>query len=286
MTRRTRERTRVTILILLISAITWMMLLVNPGSIMAFTHQHDSVTDSATMTHAHHSVAGLGGAPVSFQTLLEMNPIPSLAAGWALMLVAMMSPTLIAPIHHIRERSFKRRRARSGTLFVVGYAAIWVAAGGVLIAVTLLLNLLAPQSYLPAVGVGMIALVWQCSPIKQRCLNRGHHHRELAAFGTAADLDALRFGMTHGVWCVGSCWALMLLPMVLLQGHVAAMAVVTFVVISERLEQPRPLCWRLRFPDKLLRIVVAQTRIRLQCLPSGVGSPSLLTLLAKSLRWK
>lgn len=216
------------------------------------------------MTLAHCPVTDSGASLVSFQMLLAMNPISSMMAGWALMLVAMMSPTLITPIRHILNRSFKRRRARSVTLFVVGYAAIWMAAVGVLIAVMLMLNLLAPQSYLPAVGVGIIAFVWQCSPIKQRCLNRGHNHSELAAFGIAADLDALRFGITHGVWCVGSCWVLMLLPMLLLQEHFAAMAVVTFVMISERLEQPRPLSWRLRFPGKLMRIVVAQTRIRLQ----------------------
>jgi predicted metal-binding membrane protein len=200
--------------------------------------------------------------------LLAMNPISSMMAGWALMLVAMMSPTLITPIRHVIERSFKRRRARSVTLFVVGYAAIWMAAGVVLLAAMLMLNVLVPQSYFPAVGVGIIALVWQCSPIKQRCLNRSHNHRELAAFGIAADLDALRFGVMHGVWCVGSCWALMLFPMLLSQGHFAAMAVVTVVMISERLEQPRPLSWRLRFPGKLMRILVAQSRIRLH----GSGS--------------
>lgn len=262
MTRRTRERARVTIPLLLISAITWMLLLVNPGS---------------SMTLAHHPGTHAGTALGSLQMLLEMNPISSLLGGWGLMLMAMMSPTLMTPIQHIRERSFKRRRARSVTLFVLGYAAIWMAAGGMLVAVMLILNLLAPHSYLPAVGVGMIAVVWQCSPIKQRCLNRAHNHGVLAAFGTAADLDALRFGMTHGIWCVGSCWALMLLPMLVLYGHVAVMAVVTFVIISERLEPPRRLRWHLHFPDKLIRIVVSQTRIRLQRVPPGMR-PSLAVL--------
>jgi predicted metal-binding membrane protein len=255
MTINTRERARVNIPVLLISAMAWMMLLVNPGGIM---------------TLAHCPVTDAGASLVSFQMLLEMNPISSLLAGWALMLVAMMSPTLITPISHVVKRSFKRRRARSVTLFVAGYSAIWMAAGGVLITVMLILNLLAPQSYLPAVVAGMIAFVWQCSPVKQRCLNRGHNHSELAAFGIAAELDALRFGITHGLWCVGSCWALMLLPMLLTHGHFAAMAVVAFVMISERLEQPKPLRWRLHFPAKLVRIAVAQTRIRLQSLPSAI----------------
>lgn len=252
-----RARARLNITILLISAIMWMMLLINPGSIM---------------TLAHCPVSDSGASLASFQMMLAMNPPSSMMAGWALMLVAMMSPTLIAPVRHVIERSFRRRRARSVAFFVVGYAAIWMAAGVVLLAAVLMLNLLVPQSYLPAVGVGIIALVWQCSPIKQRCLNRGHNHRELAAFGIAADLDALRFGVTHGVWCVVSCWALMLFPMLLAQGHFAAMALVTYLMTSERLEQPKPLSWRLRFPGKLMRIAVAQSRIRLQSLASGPGS--------------
>jgi predicted metal-binding membrane protein len=237
-----------------------MMLLVNPaGSIMSV---------------AHCPVMDSGASAVSFQMMLEMNPISSLMAGWALMLVAMMAPTLITPIHHVRERSFKRRRVRSVTLFLVGYAAIWMAAGAVLIAAMLMLNLLLPQSYLPAIAVGIIAFVWQCSPVKQRCLNRNHNHRELAAFGGAADADALRFGVAHGVWCVGSCWALMLFPMLLSQGHFAAMALVTYVMISERLEHSRPLTWRLRFPLKLMRIAIAQSRIRLQNLSPNSRPPS------------
>jgi len=243
-----RQRARISVPILVISAVTWMMLLVNPGSIMVFTHC--PVTDS-------------GASLVSFQMLLAMNPPSSITAGWALMLVAMMSATLIAPIGHIFERSFKRRRARSVILFVVGYAAIWMTAGSIFLAVKFALSLLAPQSYLPAAVAGLIAFIWQCSPIKQRCLNRGHNHSELAAFGIAADRDTLRFGTKHGLWCVGSCWALMLFPMLLSKGHFVAMAAVTFLMISERLEQPRPLSWRMRLRGKLMRIVVAQTRIRL-----------------------
>ena len=99
--------------------------------------------------------------------------------------------------------------------------------------------------------------------MKQRCLNRNHNHRELAAFGLAADVDVLRFGLTHGVWCVGSCWALMLFPMLLSEGHLAAMAVVTFLMISERLEQPQQLRWRVSLRGRLMRAVVGQARIRL-----------------------
>lgn len=247
-----RARARINIPILLVSAIAWMMLLINPGSLM---------------TLAHCPVTDAGASVASFRMLLAMNPPSSLMAGWALMLVAMMFPTLIAPIGHIVERSFKHRRAWSVALFTLGYAAIWMAAGGVLLSGRLALSLLVLRSLVPAVVVGLVAFVWQCSPIKQRCLNRNHNHRELAAFGFAADLDVLRFGVTHGLWCVGSCWALMLFPMLLPEGHLAAMAAVSLLMISERLEQPQRLSWRLTLRGKLMRILIAQARIRLPGLP-------------------
>lgn len=243
-----RERARINTPILLVSLLAWIMLVLNPGGIM--TLAHCPVTDS-------------GASPASLRMLLAMNPPASLTAGWALMLVAMMSPTLIAPIGHIVTRSFKHRRAWSIALFTLGYAPIWIAAGGVLLSVRLALSLLVPLSFVPAIVVGIVAFVWQCSPLKQRCLNRNHNHRELAAFGFVADLDMLRFGITHGLWCVGSCWAMMLFPMLLSQGHLVAMALVTFLMISERLEQPTRPSWRMSLRGKLMRIMVAQTRIRL-----------------------
>lgn len=201
---------------------------------------------------------------LSLQMLFAMNSPGALAAGWALMLVAMMSPLLIPPIWYIRIRSFTHRRARSVLLFVAGYGAVWMTVGAVLLMMALAINYFAPQSYLPAIGVALIALVWQFSPVKQRCLNRCHAHTALAAFGTAADVAALRFGTSHGIWCVGSCWALMLFPMLLPQGPLLAMAVVTVLIFSERLEQPRPPSWRFRGMGKAIRIMVAQAQIQLQ----------------------
>lgn len=191
--------------------------------------------------------------------LLEIDPRASMAIVWFLMLVAMMAPTLIMPLWYIRVRSFARRRLRSSALFVFGYAAVWMTLAATVLAATTSLKLLHAQSFWPAATLAMVALVWQTSPAKQRCLNRCHRHGSFAAFGASADVDALRFGISHGVWCVGSCWALMLFPMLLPWGHVAAMAAVSILVFSERLERPTPPGWRFRGLGKATRIVLAQT---------------------------
>ncbi len=186
------------------------------------------------------------GSAKSLQMLFALNPATSLARGWLLMLVAMMAPMLIPAIYHIWISSFAQRRARSIALFACGYGAIWMAAGGILFAVEFAAIWLAPQSYLPAAIAGLVALLWQASPIKQHCLNQCHDHRPLAVFGVAADWDALRMGLEHGVWCVGSCWAIMLFPMLLPQGHFIAMAMVSVLMFCERLDPPRKPSWHWR----------------------------------------
>jgi predicted metal-binding membrane protein len=241
MTLAARERRQVRTPMLFISAAAWILLVLEPGG-MAL--------------HAHHAA--------SLDMLLMHNPPASLALGWLLMLAAMMLPLLITPVRHVRDRSFTRRRARAIALLIAGYTAVWMVAGAVLIALALALRTVAADSRVAAITVALSALLWQFSPAKQRCLNRCHNHRELAAFGRSADFDALRFGLAHGLWCAGSCWALMLLPLLLSQGHVAAMAAVSVLIYAERLDRPMPPRWRLRGPGIAARLVLAQMRIRLQ----------------------
>jgi predicted metal-binding membrane protein len=180
------------------------------------------------------------------------------------MVAAMMLPLLSAPVRHVRARSFTQRRARAITLFITGYAMIWMAAGVILLALLVVIQLIPLESPLLVASVALIALIWQFSPLKQRCLNHGHAHPELAAFGAAGDTDALGFGFTHGTWCVGSYWALMLLPLLISHGHIVVMAAVALWLAAERLDKPLTPRWRWRGPGKAARIAIAQTRIRMQ----------------------
>jgi predicted metal-binding membrane protein len=199
----------------------------------------------------------------SFDPALAFNSPTKHTADWALMVAAMMSPLLLAPLRHVWERSFARRRARATLLFVAGYAAAWMMAGVVLQAIALAALWAMPA---PAIALGLAAAAaigWQVSPAKQWCLNRCHRRPRLAAFGAAADVDAATFGLNNGAACVGSCWTLMLLMLLMGSGHFAAMIAVTLFVLAERLENPAPLAWRLRGAGKALRIAAAQARMRL-----------------------
>lgn len=232
----------------LLSIVFWIILLFDPGNIMQIKHCHVSMS---------------GPSAASLSMLLAMNPFSDLMTGWVLMVFAMMLPKLITPIHFIYQRSLKRKRFFAAMLFVLGYGVIWTIAGILLNVVILACNLLMPQSYVPAVVVAIITIIWQFSPIKQRFLNRGHDHWSLAAFGWPAIKDAFMFGVMHGIWCVGSGWALMLLPMLLPQAHNITMLFVTFIMISEHMEHPRLPRWYFSFRLKLLRIMVTQTKLKL-----------------------
>lgn len=236
----TRELARVRNSMLVVSAVAWILLVIE-------THDMSMAASPAAAASA---------------AMPAMNSPAFLAVDWVLMLIAMMAPVLIQPVRHVRLRTFKHRRARSVGLFIAGYAALWVMLGGAPLAIERAVKLPAPPWYVTMGTVAAIALLWQFSPIKQRCLNRCHAHTELAAFGAAADFGALRFGMTHGAWCAGSCWALMLVPMVMLRGHIFAMAGAAVLIFSERLELPRPPSWRCRGFGKVLRILVAQSKLR------------------------
>jgi predicted metal-binding membrane protein len=245
-----QDLTRIRKPVLIITVLAWVLLVANSSA-------------ARTQPHCLVMASGTTSLQAFVHMLFTMNPPTTLAIDWFLMLVAMMAPVVIPPIRHIYRRTFANRRSRSILFFLAGYTAVWMASGILLVALELILRFSAPESYLPASAGLLIALIWQCSPFKQRCLNRCHNHRELAAFGSAADLDALRFGLAHGLWCAGSCWLWMLLPMLLPQAHLFAMFAVTLLIISERLEQPCPPRWRPRGLGRVIRMSVAQAGILL-----------------------
>jgi predicted metal-binding membrane protein len=181
----------------------------------------------------------------------EFTPdwIRSVGVDSTLMIVAMMAPMTLQPLCHIRISSFSDRHGRSVALFLVAYAAVWLAGCFALKALEVLMASVArgvADAYLLSGTAALAACVWQVSPFKQWCLNQCHDYPPLAAFGWQADLDLVRFGLKHGLWCFGSCWALMLFAGSLSQWHLAGMAIVALIMFCERLEPPLRPAWRIR----------------------------------------
>jgi predicted metal-binding membrane protein len=243
-----REVQRVSKPAILTCAVAWLGLLVRPGLMHPYIHDIGFVSLSPGEC---------------WRMLLSMGPWGTILLSLFVMLAAMMPPALISPIIYIRSRSFASRRERSVLLFIAAYLTVWTAAALVLVLIQDAAMSLALQSYVVASGAFTVALVWQCCPIKQICLNRCHAHRELAAFGYEADRSATLLGLEHGLYCVGSCWALMLLTMLIPVGRLVTTAVTTVLIFADRIEQPRFPNWRWSGAGALIRLVMAQTKARL-----------------------
>lgn len=232
MTPAARQRLRVRIPLLAASGAGWALLVASP-----------------------HAAGLCGMGPLRATTLL---------AGSTAMFAAMMLPALGPPTLHVATQSLAARRARSIALFLAAYAAVWIAAG-----VVLLIACAAVVHSEVAIALTLLAAaIWQCSPLKQRCLNRCHDHRALAAFGREADRDVLRFGLRHGLWCAASCAALMLVPMLFPAAHVALAGAITLWIAGERLQRPAVPRWQWRGPRKAVGIAIGQVRARLGATPS------------------
>jgi predicted metal-binding membrane protein len=205
------------------------------------------------------SARGWSAPPLSasVELALLVNSPAQVVISWALMVLAMMLPLAIAPLWHVRERSFTRRRGRSMALFVAGFVAVWMSAGVILQTIALLARLMVPDPLACFCLAVAVSLLWQVSPAKQWMLNRCHQRPPLAAFGFAADLDAFAFGVRNGAVCAGACWALMLATLLIGQGQLPAMIVVTLFSLAETIEDPAPLAWRWRGGAKALRILAA-----------------------------
>ena len=181
------------------------------------------------------------------EAMLTVNPLWLLVLSWLVMLLAMMPPLLAQPLAQLQDIEPDGRRVRATAMFAVGYGAIWLAAGAALAAMAMTLGAGAGAMAWPAFAIALlIALAWQATLFKQFCLNRCHRRPRLSA--ACLHADALRYGVTHGLWCVGACWALMLLPLLAGSAHLAVMAAVTVALLVERARPARPARWGLALP--------------------------------------
>lgn len=153
-------------------------------------------------------------------TMTMTNPAMSLSAagflvGWVAMMGAMMFPAII-PVVRLYARAATRGNVAPIPFFVGGYLLVWGALG---IPAYFAWHALAgpisdnaPWAARLAGIVLVVAAIYQLTPLKTACLR--HCRSPLSFFmHHGAHLDrperALRAGATHGLVCVGCCWALM-----------------------------------------------------------------------------
>ena len=167
------------------------------------------------------------------------------AGAWLLMIVAMMLPTTL-PLLALFGRMVAGRTdaGRLVAAVVTGYALAWLGFGVLAWGIDAGIRTAAVRSgWLVLHGwvVGAVVIgaagAFQFSALKYRCLERcrtpfgfvNSRWRGMRPFA-----ESLRLGIDHGLFCVGCCWALMLVTFVVGMGSIGWMLLLAAAMAAEK----------------------------------------------------
>jgi len=186
-----------------------------------------------------------GGVPEHTQHGQSLGWLPAGAflVGWFLMTVAMMLPTTVPLVSLFRKMIAKRAHAPLLlALLLVGYLTAWLAFGVVALGLLwgisqALASTLFSQAWVWGAGLFLLAGAFQFSALKYRCLDKCRtplgfllsHWR-----GRRERSEAFNIGWRHGMFCVGCCWALMLLMFAVGTTSLVWMLLLAFVMAIEK----------------------------------------------------
>jgi len=183
---------------------------------------------------------------------MAMTPLSGLGAlglflpMWMLMMVAMMFPATLPMVlifHRVaNDRRQKGVAAVPTWVFVAGYLTVWAGFGvafyGIEAVVRWLAGVPSGMTRLPATIAALAFLaagVYQLTPLKTVCLQ---HCRSPLGFvmlhwreGIAG---AVGMGVIHGAYCLGCCWALMVILLGVGVMNLAWMGVLTLLIFVEK----------------------------------------------------
>lgn len=173
--------------------------------------------------------------------------VPALlhALAWLLMIGAMMLPTVL-PLVRLFGGIAAGRPDEPALMarLVAGYAIAWLGFGVLAHALDAAIGVAAARSgwlalHGPYVAAAVLvgAGLFQFSALKYRCLEQCRTPFSFVTsrwHGRRPAREALRIGLDHGVFCVGCCWALMLVMFVVGVGSVGWMLALAAVMAAEK----------------------------------------------------
>jgi predicted metal-binding membrane protein len=177
---------------------------------------------------------------------MDMGPATSLGSRasflgiWMPMMAAMMLPAALpAVVAFLRADS----GLAAGLWFVASYLAVWLVVG------VAAHGLYRQHGHAVAGGLTILAGLYELTPLKRACRERC---REL-----------VRSGGRFGAYCIGSSAGLMLMLLALGVMNLTLMAVVTVIVLAQKLLPPRPLL------DAALALAIVTLGALVAALPSS-----------------
>ena len=191
--------------------------------------------------------SGLAGS-LHHDSLLEGGPGfgPALLlflVSWQVMVAAMMLPSSLPMVRMFAAASSAvPDRGRAMAAFVGAYALVWSGFGLLAFGGDAALHALVASSpwllqndWAIAPSVLLLAGAFQFTPLKDACLRACRHPasflRRHYRRGTAG---AFTLGARHGLFCVGCCWALMLVMFAAGAVSLIWMAALTALMVHEK----------------------------------------------------
>jgi len=219
------DRTPAVLLLVLLPLVSWMWI-----AVMAKDMYGSMTGASAWMMTAHWDAPHL---------LL-------LWAMWAVMMTAMMLPSaapMLLLYGSVARRSPQRSAVGGIYMFAAGYLVVWAvfsagvtAIQRVFAALLLVSPMMETTSSAVSAALLMMAGLYQLTPIKLACLRTCQSPLGfLMSRWRKGSSGAFRMGLHHGAYCVGCCWALMLLLFAGGVMNLAVIAALTAFVAFEKL---------------------------------------------------
>ncbi len=170
-------------------------------------------------------------------------PYVLVIAAWTVALLATLTPSSMPTVSMIAHAGRQQRRpyAVPGA-FLAGYAVVWTAFALVAFLGDTQIHWLVhhwfwldTHTWIIGATTFAVAGVFQFSPLKGRCLKlcRSPFSFFVRSYRKGVG-GAWRLGLRHGVLCLGSCWALMLVMFGLGVGSLVSMALLTGVMVVEK----------------------------------------------------
>ena len=171
---------------------------------------------------------------------------------WTVMMIAMMVPSVTSMVMVFtavnRDKARKDPSYVPTFVFVLGYLVAWCGfslfvslAQWPLHTAGVLNRMMDPNSYLFSGIVLILAGLYQWTPLKEACLNLCRSPLGfLMAHWREGKLGALNMGIRHGLFCVGCCWALMLVLFAVgVMNMLWVLLIAMFVLLEKALPAPR-----------------------------------------------
>ena len=183
----------------------------------------------------HHKTLGDDSIPLVLKLLVFL-------AMWQVMIVAMMLPSSVPMLKLFAKASSNQSQSQQALfIFICAYVTVWAGFAIALFGLDIGLHQwvwLREKSWLYSGFTLVVAGAFQFSSLKQQCLQVCRHpfsflthHYEQGLLG------AWKIGIYHGLYCLGCCWALMLVMFVIGVGHLTWMLLLTVVMTMERTRQ-------------------------------------------------